>query len=69
MRYNEIIRAQEKLMGDLERSIERRDRIISQAEINLHRNQKHAQHTKLNIQRNFASIKDRNKLLVRVSNN
>lgn len=53
-------------MADLERSIERRDRIIEQADINLHRENKKSRHTKLNIQRSFASMKDRNKMLLRV---
>lgn len=66
VRYHDIIRAQEKLMADLERSIERRDRIIQQADIALHHKNKNVRNTKLNIQRNFTSLREKNKLLARV---
>ncbi|XP_035712934.1 coiled-coil domain-containing protein 40 [Folsomia candida] len=65
VRYHDIIRAQEKLMADLERSIERRDRIIQQADIALHHKNKNVRNTKLNIQRNFTSLREKNKLLAR----
>lgn len=61
-----MLRAQERLMGDLEQSIEKRDRIIQQADLNLKRANVHPKKTKLNIQRNFNQLKERNRLLVKV---
>lgn len=53
-------------MSDLERSVDRRDRIIQQADLTLQRDNVNPKNTKLNIQRNFNSLKERNRLLVRV---
>jgi hypothetical protein len=54
-------------MSDLERSVDRRERIIQQADLNLKRDNVNPKHTKLNIQRNFAQIKERNRLLLKVT--
>ncbi|CAG7836266.1 unnamed protein product [Allacma fusca] len=65
VRYQELCRAQEKLMQDLERSIEKRDRIIQEADNALKRAHIQPKKTKLNIQRNYNKLKERNRVLVK----
>ncbi|CAL8074418.1 unnamed protein product [Orchesella dallaii] len=65
VRFNELSRAQEKLMADLERSIDHRDTIIQRADLSLKRANIHPTKTKLNVHRNLSQLQDRNKFLMK----
>lgn len=63
VRYQELCRAQEKLLQDLERSIDKREKIILAADNNLKKANLNPKTTKLNIQRNQNKLKEKNKML------
>lgn len=65
VRFNELSRAQEKLMGDLERSIEQRDTIIQRADLSLKRANIHPTKSKLNVHRTLTQLQERNKHLMK----
>jgi len=65
VRFTELSRAQEKLMADLERSIDHRDTIIQRADLSLKRANIHPTKTKLNVHRNLSQLQDRNKFLMK----
>lgn len=65
VRFNELSRAQEKLMVDLERSIEHRDTIIQRADLSMKRANIHPTKSKLNVNRTLTQLQDRNKYLLK----
>lgn len=67
VRFNELSRAQEKLMVDLERSIEHRDMIIQRADLSMKRANIHPTKNKLNVHRTLTQLQDRNKYLLKES--
>jgi hypothetical protein len=53
-------------MTDLDQSVEKRERIINQADLTLKRNHIHPDKIKLNIQRDEANLNEKNSILKKV---